>query len=183
MYTYNVPTNSKYNIFEKYDTLFITLRGVFFALILFCASFLSPYIGCNYQFILKTRPSVRYLLLFLVIYFSVNLVNPNMKNVEHPIYAIMRSLFVFMVFILMNKVPIMTIITIMVFFALLVLASRYHAYYKQDDLNRNENQQMNLDILEIVQWVLVISIFVLLLISVFNKDKKYASITLDKCHT
>ena len=66
MYTYNLPSTNKLEEFEKYNYLFISLRGVFLALILFCASFLTPYIGCNYQYILKTNKYVRYLVLFLV---------------------------------------------------------------------------------------------------------------------
>ena len=181
MYTYDIPNIDSYNVFNKYDPVFITLRGVFFAIILFCASFLSPYIGCNYQFILKTRPWIRYLVLFLVIYFSVNLVNPNLKTLEHPIYAIIRSLFVFIVFLLLNNIPIMTVVTIMVFFAFLVLASKYHAYYKQDDLNRDKNQKNNINLLEILQGVLVVSIFILLFLSMFGKERKHTSIALKKC--
>lgn len=181
MYTYNIPALTKHEHFEKYNYLFVTLRGVFLALILFCASFLVPYIGCNYQYIMKTTPHVRYLVLFLVIYFSINLVDPDLKTIEHPMYAIVRSLFVFFIFIMLNNLPVATIVTMMVFFALLVLTHKYYNYYSQEDMNRNNNNNIKMDILQIIQWVLVISIIILLILSMFTSDKSHGSLTLKRC--
>ena len=129
MYTYNVPSLNQIDPLDKYSLIFITMRGVFLALILFCASFLSPYIGCNYQYILRTTPYIRYIILFLVIYFSIDLVDPNIKTVENPMYAIIRSLFVFFVFIMLNNLPVMTLLTILIFFSLLVITSKYYTYF------------------------------------------------------
>ena len=53
MYTFNIDPNQNKLQFEKYNYLYITLRGVFLALLIFCASFLAPYIGCSYQDILR----------------------------------------------------------------------------------------------------------------------------------
>ena len=75
MYTYKIDPTKVSKQFEKYSSFLITIRGVFLALLLFCASFLAPYIGCSYQQILQHSPYVRYLLLFVVIYFSINLVD------------------------------------------------------------------------------------------------------------
>lgn len=181
MYTYNVPSLNEDDPLDNYKYIFITMRGVFLALILFCASFLSPYIGCNYQYIMKTKPYIRYIILFLVIYFSIDLVDPNIKTIENPIYAIIRSLFVFLVFILLNNLPVMTLLTIMIFFSLLVVTSKYYSYYKQASLNVNENQRIHIDFLYIVQWVLIICIVILLLLSFFNKDKSNRSLILKEC--
>jgi len=178
MYTYNLPTNSKFEEFEKYNYLFISLRGVFLALILFCASFLSPYIGCNYQHIIKTQPYLRYIVLFLVIYFSINLANPNSKAIENPLYSIYRSIFVFFIFILLNNIPLNTIIIILTFFALLLLTSKYYTYYQQD----NNKFNTTLDILQILQWTIVFAIILILFISIFDKSTTHTSLTLDKCN-
>ena len=182
MYTYNIPSLTKHKNFEKYNYLFVTLRGVFLALILFCASFLVPYIRCNYQHIMRTTPQVRYLVLFLVIYFSINLVDPDLKTIEHPMHAIVRSLFVFFIFIMLNNLPVTTIVTMMVFFALLVLTHKYYNYYAQEDMNRQKNNNGKMDILQIIQWGLVISIIILLLLSMFSSEKSHGSLTLKKCN-
>ena len=180
MYTYNLPSTNKLEEFEKYNYLFISLRGVFLALILFCASFLTPYIGCNYQYILKTNKYVRYLVLFLVIYFSINLVNPNLKSIENPFIAVSRSIFVFFIFILLNKIPVTTIVLTMTMFALLVFSSKYYMYLKEDYKNNN----LILDTLQIIQWVLVIFIILLLFISLFqsNNTNHHGTIELKKCN-
>lgn len=179
MYTYNVPSLNQIDPLDKYSLIFITMRGVFLALILFCASFLSPYIGCNYQYILRKTPYIRYIILFLVIYFSIDLVDPNIKTVENPMYAIIRSLFVFLVFILLNNLPIMTLLTILIFFSLLVITSKYYTYFKQDV--STEKQKTLIDILYITQWVLLICIVILLALSLFEKKTKYTSIKLKQC--
>ena len=93
MYTYKVNPDKSETGFKGYPHVLITIRGVFLALILFCASFLAPYIGCNYQSELKTSMEMRYLLLFLVIYFSINLVDGDDANIENPLFALLKSIF------------------------------------------------------------------------------------------
>jgi len=179
MYTYNLPSTDKLKEFEKYNYLFVSVRGVFLALILFCASFLTPYIGCNYQYILKTTPAVRYLVLFLVIYFSINLVDPDIKTIENPLETIYRSIFVFFIFLLLNRIPLTIIVLTMTFFALLVFTSKYYMYLKQDYKNNNSS----LDFLQLTQWVLIFVIVLLLVISFFKSDtsKHFGSIQLNSC--
>lgn len=183
MYTYNIDPLKRTKEFAKYNPLFITLRGVFLALILFFASFLSPYIGCNYQYIMKIHPLSRYLMLFLVIYFSINLVDPDSNTIENPIYSVIRSIFVFFVFILLNNIHISTILVMMTFFALLLLTSNYYTYFKQAHLNISESHTLKLDILHIIQRVIVICIFILLFISFFITDKTNtpSSFQLNEC--
>ena len=182
MYTYNINPTTHEQSFEKYSTLFVTLRGVFLAIILFCVNFLSPYIGCNYQYIMKKSPYVRYLVLFLVIYFSVNLVDTDLETIENPIHAIVRSVFVFFIFILLNNIPITTILTIMIFFACLVLTSKYYSYFKKSILHNEEHQVVIMDLLQILQWILVISIIILLIISLIFNKKSNNSLFLKKCN-
>jgi hypothetical protein len=129
MYTYDVDYLKNKSNYNKYSQFFITLRGVFLALILFCASFLAPYLGCNYQSILKTNIYVRHLLLFFVIYFSINLVDPNIEKAENPIYSITKSFFVYSIFLLLNSIDISAIVIMIILFALLVLTSQYYNYF------------------------------------------------------
>lgn len=183
MYTYNIDPLKRTKEFAKYNPLFITLRGVFLALVLFFASFLSPYIGCNYQYIMKIHPLSRYLMLFLVIYFSINLVDPDSDTLENPIYSVIRSVFVFFVFILLNNIHTSTIVVMMTFFALLILTSKYYSYFKQAHLNVSESHTLKLDILHIIQRVIVICIFILLFISFFISDSNdtQTSFKLSEC--
>ena len=183
MYTYDIGSLNKIQQFEQYSPLFVTLRGVFLAMILFCASFLSPYIGCNYQYMMKVKPHTRYLMLFLVIYFSINLVDPDKKNMEDPLYAVFRSVFVFIVFILLNNIHVNSIVVMMTFFALLVLTSKYYSYYKQPEFQTKASEQIRLDILFVIQCVLVTCIFIFIMISLFTNDKndKRTNLLLNRC--
>ena len=57
MYTFNIdPTKNKHQ-FENYNYIYLTLRGVFLALLLFCASFLAPYLGYYFLLLLPEKTS------------------------------------------------------------------------------------------------------------------------------
>lgn len=170
MYTYKVGTNKVNKGFKEYSHFLVTIRGVFLALILFCASFLAPYIGCNYQNKLKTSIAMRYLLLFLVIYFSINLVDSDIDGVENPLFSIVKSIFVFLTFLLLNAIDTSSIIITLVLFTLLILTSKYYSYFK--NLTHNPDETI-LTLLNIIQIILAFSIIVLLTIStLFGKRKK-----------
>uniref|UniRef100_A0A6C0KXB1 Uncharacterized protein n=1 Tax=viral metagenome TaxID=1070528 RepID=A0A6C0KXB1_9ZZZZ len=170
MYTYKVDPNKINTGFKEYSHFLITIRGVFLALILFCASFLAPYIGCNYQTKLKTSMTMRYLLLFLVIYFSINLVDSDIDGVENPLFSIVKSAFVFFIFLLLNAIESSSIIITLVLFTLLIISSKYYSYFKNSTHNPDETV---LTLFTVVQIILAFSIIVLLVIStVFSKNKK-----------
>ena len=173
MYTYKVDPNKINTGFKEYSHFLITIRGVFLALILFCASFLAPYIGCNYQQKLKTSMTMRYLLLFLVIYFSINLVDSDIEGVENPLYSIVKSIFVFSIFLLLNAIDSSSIVITLVLFTLLIISSKYYGYIK--NLTHNPDETV-LTLLNIIQFVLAFSIIVMLVIStVFSKNKRAVS--------
>ena len=175
MYTYNIDPMKESRQFEKYSHFLITIRGVFLALLLFCASFLSPYIGCSYQKILKENIYVRYLLLFIVIYFSINLVDPDIESSEDPIYSLIKSVFVFFIFLLLNAIDASAIIITIILFALLIITSKYHSYFTNIGVNSNDKQ---LVLLNIAQIALSISIIILLILStLFGKKGIYYRIT------
>lgn len=183
MYTYNIDPEKNGNQFNNYANLVITLKGVFLALILFFASFLAPYIGCNYQNILYKNKKIRHLILFLVIYFSINLVDPNINTVEHPIIGIIKSFFVYSIFIILNNIDIDAIIIMLVLFTLLVITSKFNSYYNSVNL-KSENKKNYYDILFIIEVVLGISILLLLVTSSINKinSKNPFSLYLNKCN-
>lgn len=180
MYTYNVNPLAFTKSFHKYDSLFITLRGVFLAIMVFCASFLAPYIGCNYQRIMKLSPYVRYFMLYLVIFFSINLGTTNTNKIEHPMVAIGRSIFVFFIFILLNNLSVNIIIITMVFFAMLVLTAKYYEYYEQTQ-NDDKSTVQKLQILQIIQGMLVVSILIMLMLSLVFEYHSSASLSLKSC--
>ena len=182
MYTFNIdPTKNKHQ-FENYNYIYITLRGVFLALLLFCASFLAPYIGCNYQFILKQNYYTRYILLFLIIYFSINLVDPNVGTKENPFMTILKSIIVFFTFLILNNLHITSIVLVLVLFAILIFTSRYYEYYKETTINKDKNK-FTQDILLVIQFVLSISIIGILILLLFLNNKKNVPLfLLDKCN-
>lgn len=173
MYTFNIDPNKNEKQFQKYSSFFITLRGVFLALILFCASFLVPYLGCNYQIILEQQEWTRYLILYLVIYFSINLTDPDIDSQENPIYIIFKTTFVFIIFLLLNNISMNSIIMMLVLFSLLILTSKYYHFYKNQNSNY-EYENVSLDLLYVIQFILATSIIVLLFVSLItNSNQKH----------
>ena len=181
MYTFNINPNKNKHQFEDYNYIFVTLRGVFLALIIFCASFLAPYMGCSYQKLLNNDKYTRYVLLFLVIYFSINLVDPELGNKENPFMVVFKSIFVFIIFIALNNIHITSIMIVLILFALLIFTSKYYYYFKETVVNKEE-YKFTQDMLFIIQMVLSICIFCILIISMFlNNNKNNRIKTLEKC--
>ena len=180
MYTYKVDPDKINTGFREYSHFLITIRGVFLALILFCASFLAPYIGCNYQSNLRTSMSMRYLLLFLVIYFSINLVDSDIDGVENPLFSIVKSIFVFIIFILLNAIDSSSIIITLILFTLLIITSKYYSYFK--NLTHNPDKTV-LTLLTVIQIILAFSIITMLIISLVfvRKGKISEHFLLKKC--
>ena len=179
MYTFNIDPTRTADQFQNANYIFLTLRGVFLALLIFSASFLAPYLGCNFQHLLKNEPYTRYLLLFLVIYFSINLADPDLGNKEHPAYVLLKSFFVFLIFMILNEISINSIIFVLVLFALLIFTSKYYSFFKETTSTTNTNFFLA-DMLLIVQILLSISIFIILIISYFF-DKSPRNNLLKKC--
>ena len=182
MYTYDVGSLKESQHFQQNNNIFLTFRGIFFVMILFCSSFLSPYLGCNYQYIIQLNPNIGYLILFFIIYFSINIVDTQSKLIENPIYDIIRSLCILFGFILLNNMHTNYIIIVLLFFAGLVLTSKYYSYFKQPSLQVEKNQKPILDILYVIQIALVIFILTLIGISFIIYDNKQTSLRLNKCN-
>lgn len=161
MYTYNTDPNKVSKQFKKYSHFLITLRGVFLALLLFCASFLAPYVGCSYQSILKSNILYRYFFLFLVIYFSINLVDPDTETLENPIYSLIKSVFVFGIFLLLDTIDASAIAITLVLFTLLIITSKYHNYYSNISQNPDDSKLVVLNITQIA-----ISVCIIILLSI-----------------
>ena len=123
--------------------------------------------------------TMRYMMLFLVIYFSVNLVDSDIDGVENPLFSIVKSIFVFATFLLLNAIDSSSIIITLVLFALLIMSSKYHAYFKN---LKHEPDEKILTLLNIVQIILAFSIIVLLVIStLFSRRKRGSYFFLRKC--
>jgi hypothetical protein len=171
MYTFNIEPNKNAHQFADYIDIFTTLRGVFLALLVFSASFLAPYVGCNYQTLLKQNIIARYTLLFLIIYFSINLVDPNdtskspKEQFENPFRTIIRSVIVFVIFIMMSSVDVTSIILILSLFALLLFTYKYYSYFVATTVNVNEHKFTH-DLLLIIQIVLSVCIIGILILSI-----------------
>lgn len=153
-----------------HNNLFISLKGVFLALIIFSASFLAPYVGCNFQEKLKKGSTFRYFLLFLVIYFSVNLVDPSKNKKENPIFPLLKSIFVFLIFLLLSMLSISTIYLVLTLFAILILTNNYYYYYHDVVVDKKKYKYIE-DIIIAIEYGLSFSIFIILLVSFLSKKK------------
>ena len=87
---------------DQLSNVIISFRGVFLVVLIFSASYLTPYMGCNVQNLLKMNSPMKHLLLFLLIYFTINLVSPLDKNISNPVVELIKSVGVYFVFLLLN---------------------------------------------------------------------------------
>lgn len=182
MYTFNIdPTKNTRMLESQYSYLFITLRGVFLALLIFGGSFLAPYIGCNFQELLRTKSYTRYLLLFLIIYFSINLADPSMSSQESPLWTVLKSIIVLGVFLFLNAIDKTSILLILALFALLIFTSSYFDYYKSVSPTVTNNKFVN-DMVFVIKLVISICIISVLVLSVILHKGNYSFLNLTKCN-
>jgi hypothetical protein len=176
MYTFNIdPTKNTRLLESQYSYLFITLRGVFLALLIFGGSFLAPYIGCNFQDLLRTKSYTRYVLLFLIIYFSINLADPSNSSQDNPLWTVLKSVVVLSVFLFINAID-----KILTLFALLIFTSSYFDYYKRKRPSIRNNKFAN-DMVFIIKFVISICIIGVLVLSVFMQEDMYSFLSLSRC--
>jgi hypothetical protein len=159
-------------------SLFLSLKGVFLALLIFSASFLAPYVGCNFQSKLKNATFFKYFLLFLVIYFSINLVDPQNESKENPIYPLLKSTFVFIVFTLLNALSSTSLYLVLILFALLILTNNYYYYYHAIVVDKKKYKYVE-DLIVATEYGLTFSIFIILIVSLFLSKER---ISLKQCN-
>ena len=180
MYTFNInPKQNEYQ-FENFSHIFITLRGVFLALLIFCASFLAPYVGCNYQTLLKQSKLSRYAFLFLIIYFSINLIDPELGSKENPLTVVIKSFVVMLIFVILNHIDISSILLVLTLFALLIFTYKYYIYIEETSVNLEEHTTLR-DSLFAIQVVLSICIGGVLLLSFSLYRKNEHLFKIDQC--
>ena len=158
-------------------SIFLSLKGVFLALLIFSASFLAPYVGCNFQMKLKNATFFKYFLLFLVIYFSINLVDPQNESKENPIYPLLKSVFVFIVFMLLNTLSSTSLYLVLTLFALLILTNNYYYYYHAIVVDKKKYKYVE-DLILAAEYGLSFAIFIILIVSLFMGKER---ISLSKC--
>lgn len=179
-YTYDVDPSKKTKKIKKgqFSNFIITLKGVFLAFVLFFSSFLSPYIGCNYQSIMNTNSRLRQFVLFIVIYFSINLVDPNKRGIEHPIMGILKTIAVYIMFMLLSNIEIEATVIMLCLLTLLVLISKFNSYYESSILSKDDRKKYK-DISSIFEIGIGVSICLVLLLSLVSR--KNISIQLERC--
>ena len=158
-------------------SLFLSLKGVFLALLIFSASFLAPYVGCNFQSKLKNATFFKYFLLFLVIYFSINLVDPQNESKENPIFPLLKSVFVFIVFMLLNTLSSTSLYLVLTLFALLILTNNYYYYFHAIVVDKKKYKYVE-DLIIATEYGLSFAIFIILIVSLFMGKER---ISLSKC--
>ncbi len=127
---------------------------------------------------------MKHLLLFLLIYFTINLVSPLDKNISNPVVELIKSVGVYFVFLLLNILDSYSIILVLVLFAILVFATNAHFYYKDSVVDKKKFKYIE-DFLYIIEICLLLGIFIIIIINGFRKNtgKKIMKhfIKLEKC--
>ena len=162
----------------NHNDIFLSLRGVFFVLLIFSASYLAPYIGCNFQNILAKNNYFKHGLLFFMIFFTINLVYPQKKKMSNPLIILFKSCFVYILFVFLNILPQNSILLIMILFALLLLSTNYYYYYHDVVVDKKKYKYIE-DIIKACQYGLAFSIFTVIVIGLTQNKKQIFKLT--KC--
>ena len=111
--------------------------------------------GCNIQ-IYKNNKYMKHLLLFLLIFFTINLVSPLDTKIANPLIELVKSIGVYFIFLLLNLLDSYSIILVLVLFALLVFTTNSHFYFKDNVIDKNKYKYVE-DLLYITELCLLIA--------------------------
>jgi len=94
-----------------------SIHGVFFIILLLCGNFVAQLLGCKTQKMLRENMYAKYIIAFIILFFSINLMKENESI--NPLETFQLSIYIFIMFIMFSRMNLN--FTILVFSLLLLI--------------------------------------------------------------
>lgn len=124
-----------------------SMVGLFLMFIALCGTFINSATNCSLQRYLKKYPYVIWIVVFFVIYSSINFTS---KEDSHPNYVFLNSLFIFGLFVLFMKQSQTTFLLILLLLVAVFTLNRWFKYLKKK--NRTKHLKSIQTIIQILQY-------------------------------
>ena len=115
-----------------------SLKGAFIMILILSASFLSTSLGCKMQYLLKNNRILRHILLICIIYFTISLSSPLSSTIPDPTLKLVKTFFVYILFLLFNTLNTNYTIFGISIFVILFITSNYKNYYEETEQDKNK---------------------------------------------
>jgi hypothetical protein len=122
-------------------------------------NYISQSLGCQTQNLFTNNIYVKHLLIFFVIYFSIDFTSKNNVNVN-PMINIIRAFLIWILFHLYSRMDIIPTLVVLVLLIISYIINKYKEYYasKIDGLPENEKNDNNELINNLNNYTIIISI-------------------------
>jgi hypothetical protein len=132
-------------------------NGIFLLILALSANFVAETMGCRIQYLLTNNRWLKYLIVYLTIYFSIHITN---KENENPFVLLGASAVVWVVFVLFTRMTPLPTLFVFLTLLLIYIINNYINY-------RNDHQKLKKqtkDKLENTQMVLLVFVVVVMII-------------------
>jgi hypothetical protein len=112
------------------------IKGVFLLLIAISTNFMVETIGYNLRTMLRTNLILKHILLFLIIYFSINFADYSIS----PFETLKGSFVIWLLYLIFVKMPVFLSISIFILLGITYYCNSYVAYYEKLDNKKYTTQ-------------------------------------------
>ena len=123
-----------------------TIMGIFLLIIGVGGNFIAETMNCQIQKVLTENMYAKNLVLLVIIYFSLDF-SSNENNV-HPIELAQRSLWIWLFFLVFNRMDIKYSSTIFIFLILILISKNYLVYYENNKDEKDKILQQKINFVE-----------------------------------
>ena len=126
-----------------------TIMGIFLLIIGVGGNFIAETMNCQIQKVLTENMYAKNLVLLVIIYFSLDFSSSEDK--VHPFELAQRSLWIWLFFLVFNRMDIKYSSTIFIFLILILISKNYLVYYensKDEKDEKDENLQQKINFVE-----------------------------------
>ena len=141
------------------------LKGIFLIILALFGAYIVEIIGCGAQQLLSNNMLVKHIILFLLIYFTIDYSYSNSEHIISPSDNLQISFFIFILFVMFSRMNLFFTIIVFLLLCIIYILESYINYYKKIDSKNKKNLNNNLikKITIIRDYLIYISLGILLL--------------------
>ena len=139
-----------------------TIMGIFLLIIGVGGNFIAETMNCQIQKVLTKNMYAKNLVLLVIIYFSLDFSSSEDK--VHPFELAQRSLWIWLFFLVFNRMDIKYSSTIFIFLILILISKNYLVYYENSKDEKDENLQQKINFVEKTSEVSVTIIMITMIV-------------------
>jgi len=140
------------------------IKGVFLLILALFGNFIAETLGCQSQKLLSENMLAKHLIIIMFIFFSINL---TVDSDIHPNINILKSIFVWILFVLFTKMSINFTIIVFLLIMIVYIIGSYINYYKKNNKETKILSSIQTNLYYLIVFLIIIGF-------IFYLKKQYA---------